>query len=218
VLRRETVRQVLAHTVGEGVPTLVVSHDLGDTVMLELLASTPGCVSDGGSCPFAAVVMLNGGVLPSVHRAELAQVLLQHPWVGPWLQHLMIRPVFGLALSRVFGPHTKPSTIELDEDFALTAHNGGIRLTHAHMQYRAERVVNSDRWVGAMGEARCPVLFLNGPADPVSGAHMATAVGQTVPRVDIMSLPSHVGHFPQREMPPVTAARIESWFKELELK
>lgn len=209
--------QVLERTVGLGTKVDVLAHDLGDTVMQELLASCPGCsdASPGDGCPFRAVAMLNGGILPGHHRPRLAQTVLAHPAVGPWLQHLMVRPVFGLALSAVFGPETQPSRIELDEDFALVAHNGGVGRTHAHLQYMAERAANAERYVGALEHASIPLLLLNGPADPVSGRHVVDAIGTSVGNVDVNVMPEHVGHFPQREMPRVVARKVEAWLKQV---
>lgn len=210
------MRQVLASTVGPAARVEVIAHDLGCTVVQELLASEPGCSTASSSgaeapCTLSAVVLLNGGVLPGHHHPQPVQTLLAHPIAGPLLQRLVIRPVFGLALARVFGEHTKPSLIELDEDFALCAHNDGLGRTHAHLGYMADRQRNADRYVSALANAASPVLFVNGPADPVSGRHLAEAISKTVTRVDVRVLPDHVGHFPQREMPGPTATIAARW-------
>jgi pimeloyl-ACP methyl ester carboxylesterase len=159
--------------------------------------------------------MLNGGIVPQLHQPQLSQTLLAHPLVGPWAQWFMIRPLFGVAISRVFGPKTQPSVVELDEDYALIAHNGGRSTIHAHLQYMQERRVHAVEWEKCLSTSLAPILLLNGPADPVSGAHVATYVAQRITGVDVQSLPSHVGHFPQREMPSVVASAYSKWLERV---
>lgn len=176
--------------------------------------TTPGCLESSkgaAQCPFRTIAMLNGGIIPSAHHPQLSQTLLANPLVGPWAQWLMIRPVFGAAVSRVFGPQTQPSVVELDEDFALIAHNGGRAVVHAHLQYMAERRARAAEWEACLSTSLPPLLLINGPADPVSGAHVATYVAERVTGVDVQSLPSHIGHFPQREMPSRVAAAYTKW-------
>ena len=41
------------------------------------------------------------------------------------------------------------------------------------IQYMTERVDNKERWVGAIQNSEVPRILINGPADPISGAHAA---------------------------------------------
>ncbi len=36
-----------------------------------------------------------------------------------------------------------------------------------------ERVDNKERWVGAIQNSEVPRILINGPSDPISGAHAA---------------------------------------------
>ena len=45
-----------------------------------------------------------------------------------------------------------------------------------------------------------PLRFINGPADPVSGAHMAARYRELVPNPDVVLLDG-IGHYPQLEAP-----------------
>ena len=36
-----------------------------------------------------------------------------------------------------------------------------------------ERLESKDRWVGAIQKSEVPRILINGPADPISGAHAA---------------------------------------------
>ena len=41
------------------------------------------------------------------------------------------------------------------------------------IQYMTERQDNKERWVGALQRSEVPRILINGPADPISGAHAA---------------------------------------------
>ena len=41
------------------------------------------------------------------------------------------------------------------------------------IQYMTERLQSKDRWVGAIQKSKVPRILINGPADPISGAHAA---------------------------------------------
>lgn len=41
------------------------------------------------------------------------------------------------------------------------------------IQYMTERLDNKERWVGALQRSEVPRILINGPADPISGAHAA---------------------------------------------
>jgi pimeloyl-ACP methyl ester carboxylesterase len=52
--------------------------------------------------------------------------------------------------------------------------------------------------VGALQKTRVPLRVVNGPQDPVSGAHMVERYRELVPDPDTVLLPG-VGHYPQVE-------------------
>ena len=41
------------------------------------------------------------------------------------------------------------------------------------IQYMTERLESKDRWVGALQQSEVARILINGPADPISGAHAA---------------------------------------------
>ena len=176
----------------------VLAHDYGDTVAQELLARH---LERGASaCPqIGSCVLLNGGLFPETHRARTIQKLLLTP-LGPLLSRLMNRRSFDRSFSAIFGANTQPSAEELAQFWELVRRDGGNRIMHKLIRYMPERLLHRQRWVGALQETAVPLRVINGPDDPVSGAHMVARYRELVPRPDVVSLPG-IGHYPQTEDP-----------------
>ncbi len=178
----------------------VLAHDYGDSVAQELLARHAERRASGGAgVVIHAVCFLNGGLFPEVHRARVAQKLLHSP-LGPLLGRLMSERGFRRSFVPIFGPRTQPSDEELRVAWALIAHNDGPRVAHRLIRYIAERRECRTRWVGALQRTDVPLRFINGPEDPVSGAHMAARYRELVPNPDVVLLDG-IGHYPQLEAP-----------------
>lgn len=194
-----TLHEALLATLGIG-DVHVLAHDYGDTVAQELLARHDERRASGApGLVLRSVCFLNGGLFPEVHRARLAQKLLHSP-LGPLLGRLMSERSFRQSFAPIFGPRTRPSDDELATAWALVAHNDGPRIAHRLIRYIAERRAHRERWVGALQHTAVPLRFINGPADPVSGAHMAARYRELVPHPDVVLLDG-IGHYPQLEAP-----------------
>lgn len=227
---------LIEHTIRElGVKTYdLVAHDYGATVAQELLARVRDRESDSQEAwplPRRAL-MLNGGILPLQHRPRLVQTLLASNVLGPILTNLIDRRLFGRSFAQVFGPHTQPSTDELDEYWSIMQVKRGDRLSHKLLHYMADRQQHRERWEAAILTPPVPTLVLNGPADPVSGAHVVSALcnATELPAMDlgvpcpvdgsdksrklcIRLLSAHIGHYPQVEAPEAVATAIHTWFQ-----
>jgi pimeloyl-ACP methyl ester carboxylesterase len=186
----------------------ILAHDYGDTVAQELLArhaerhegATLPAPRAGGAGPrIASCVFLNGGLFPETHHARTVQKLLLTP-LGPLLSALMGRRAFGRSFAAVFGARTQPSEAELDAFWQLVARDGGRRILHKLIGYMPERRAHRERWVGALQKTRVPLRVIDGPDDPVSGAHMVARYRELVPAPDTVLLPG-IGHYPQVEDP-----------------
>jgi pimeloyl-ACP methyl ester carboxylesterase len=75
-------------------------------------------------------------------------------------------------------------------------------------QYIPERRQRRERWVRALCESKLPRLLVNGPVDPVSGAHMVERYRALVPNPDVVLLPG-IGHYPHVEDPPGVLRALE---------
>ncbi len=176
----------------------ILAHDYGDTVAQELLARHLER-SASARPQIASCVLLNGGLFPETHRARTVQKLLLTP-LGPLLSRLMNRRSFERSFAAVFGAGTQPSAEELAQFWELIRHDGGDRILYKLIRYMPERIEHRERWVGALQKTRVPLRVINGPADPVSGAHMVARYRELVPHPDVVSLPG-IGHYPQTEDP-----------------
>lgn len=175
----------------------ILAHDYGDTVAQELLARHLDRA--GAGLQIASCTLLNGGLFPETHHARLIQNLLLSP-LGPLISRFMNRQRFGETFSKVFGANTQPTAQELDEFWSLIQREDGSRITYKLVRYIPERRKHRERWVGALRHTKVPLCLINGPADPVSGAHMVARWGEIIGKPNVISLPG-IGHYPQTEDP-----------------
>lgn len=176
----------------------VLAHDYGVSVAQELLARS----AEGRGPRLLSVTLLNGGLFPETHRATVSQRLLRSP-LGGLMARLMNQRRFERAFCEVFAPQTRPSTIELHDFWTLVSGDGGARALRRLIRYIDERRRHRERWVGALTATSVPIRLINGPVDPVSGAHMVARYRELVPNPDVVSLDG-IGHYPQLEAPDRT--------------
>lgn len=173
----------------------VLAHDYGVSVAQELIAQH----EEGSALRLRSVAFLNGGLFPESHRPRLIQKLLLSP-LGPVLSRLMNEQSFRRSFSAIFGPDTQPDEVELKSFWQLISHQGGNRIMHKLIRYMRDRRIHRARWVAAMQKTRLPMRLINGPVDPVSGAHLVTRYRELIANADTVSLPG-IGHYPQVEAP-----------------
>ena len=173
----------------------VLAHDYGDTVAQELLARQN---AGNGAGEWLSVCFLNGGLFPETHRALLTQKLLLSP-LGPLVNKFSNKRAFDRAMSKVFGPETKPDAQELADYWSLVMHNNGKHIFHNLITYMRDRRQHRERWAAAIRDAKIPVALINGSADPVSGKHMVARFRELeLPLAYLAELPQ-IGHYPQME-------------------
>jgi pimeloyl-ACP methyl ester carboxylesterase len=184
-------------------------HDYGVTVGQELLARVP----EGMSVRLHSIAFLNGGLFPETHRARPIQRVLASP-LGPWVARLSTRRTFARSMRAVFGPRTQPTDEDLDGFWRLASQNDGMRALAGLIAYMRERREQRERWVGALVDAKLPLLVIDGVLDPVSGAHMVERLEQLRPGTEIVRLP--VGHYPQVEAPDAVLEAYLRWHQRSE--
>ncbi|ROH91965.1 alpha/beta hydrolase [Stagnimonas aquatica] len=186
----------------------VLAHDYGVSVAQELLARHEAAFlpppftgegRGGGVLRLRSIVFLNGGLFPETHRPRPIQKLLLSP-LGPLVSRLFNERGFRKSFSAVFGPDTKPSAAELAAFWQLVAYNDGGRIMHELIRYILDRRQHRERWLSAMQRTAVPMRLINGPVDPVSGAHMVARYRELIAAPDVVSLPG-IGHYPQVEAP-----------------
>jgi len=179
--------------------TALVAHDYGVTVAQEILARDAGRID--------RTAWLNGGLYPELHRPIPIQKLL-HGRAGPVLQRLATRRTFGSSMARIVG---RPlSDQALDDMWEGLVAGGGRAVQHRLLRYIDERRLHRDRWVGALEAYDGPMLFLWGPADPVSGGHVLPTLRERLPnaRLVVLDDPPATGHYPQVENPLVIGREL----------
>lgn len=184
---------LLAHLRVQGA-VHVLAHDYGDSVAQELLTR-----HGEGRFQMASCVFLNGGLFPETHRPLRIQKLLLSR-VGWLVSRLFNRDGLDRDFSRVFGTGTRPSESELDDFWSLIAANRGHHIFYRLINYIPERFAQRERWLQAMQQGQVPMRFINGAADPVSGAHMVERYRELVPNPDTILIPT-IGRYPHTEAP-----------------
>jgi pimeloyl-ACP methyl ester carboxylesterase len=184
----------------------ILAHDYGNTITQELLARDE---EKRLGFKIETICFLNGALFPETHRPILAQKILISP-LGFLFGRLISDSRFKQSLASVFGKNTQPDEKELSEFLELFRSGGGKRIAHKLIRYMTERAKYRERWVGALQRMDQPFCFINGLADPVSGAHLVARFREVVPhQKDIVEL-EHVGHFPHFEAPQTV---LEKFFE-----
>jgi pimeloyl-ACP methyl ester carboxylesterase len=192
----------------------VLAHDLGNSVVQELLAQTE---EGDNSLKIKSIAFLNGGLFSDVYRPRLIQVLLsKSPTViGKFLSKLIFKKSIEKATSSVFGKRTQPSQEQLDDFWYVLNYNHGKSLTWKIGRLVFEKDVHQQRWIETMQRTKISMCFINGPADPNSGIHMAKRYEELIPNPMVILLPEHIGHWPQIEAPELVVEAFMTFHKNL---
>lgn len=177
----------------------ILAHDYGNTITQELLARTE---ENRLSFTIESICLLNGALFPETHRPILAQKILISP-IGFLFGKLITDSRFKQSLASIFGKNTQPGEAELNDFVTLFRYNNGKKIAHKLIRYMTERKTYRERWVGALEKTKVPLRFINGLADPVSGAHLVKRFREILPHKDIIEL-IEIGHFPHFETPEKT--------------
>ncbi len=184
-------------------PTVLVAHDMGTSVVTELLARD----LDGGcGFPIHSVLLFNGSIV--LERATLTsgQKLLRGP-LGPVAGRLMNEPFFRRQFASLFSSAHPLTRAEAADQWALIAHGGGRRIAHRLIHYLEERERFAERWHGAIRDWPGRLSLAWGLQDPVATTAVLDALRELRPEATVTELPD-LGHYPQIEDPGAIAALI----------
>ena len=187
----------------------ILAHDYGNTITQELLARAE---ENRLKFEIETVCFMNGALFPETHKPILAQKILISP-IGFLFGRLISDKRFKESLASIFGENTKPTESELNDFIEIFKYNNGRRIAHKLIRYMTERAKYRARWVGALENMKQPFRFINGLADPVSGAHLVKRFREVFPeQTDIIEL-ENVGHFPHFEVPDVLLEKFFEFHK-----
>ncbi|WP_338673508.1 alpha/beta hydrolase [Streptomyces sp. SCSIO 30461] len=186
--------------------TALVAHDYGVSVAQELLARNPQRIT--------AMAWLNGGLYPDLHRPIRIQRLLHSP-LGPLLAPLISERGFRASMRRIL--NRPVSDLDLHAMWNCVAHDRGHLLAPGLLRYIDERRMHQARWISALETRQGPTLFVWGPDDPVSGAHVLARIRERMPHATVTELagPPAAGHYPQVEAPDETVSALRAFFGSL---
>jgi len=180
--------------------THILAHDLGNSVVQEFIARNE---ENKKQVTISSIAFLNGGLFADVYKPRIIQVLLSKSPkpVGRILSMLMSRYHVSKATAEVFGVNTKPSETLLQDFWDILNYNKGKSIAYLLGRLVFAKNRYQERWITAMQQTKIPMCFINGPADPNSGMHMAIRYNQLIPNANIKLLDANIGHWPQIEAP-----------------
>ena len=191
----------------------VVAHDMGDSVLTEILARRQrGLLPDYFDDFFKSVTFTNGGMRYDLIQFRLSQRLLQIPYVGEFLAsdvasrlpESVLRKINQQQLSEIWGNGDEAMKQEdMANIFEINRYKGGNKLFHKTVSYLSDRKRFEPRWLASLSKLDIPCMLLWGDSDAVSPT--------TIPKSLAMDfLPHHLvtgktlqgtGHFLMLERP-----------------
>lgn len=152
----------------------IVCHDMGDSVVTELLARLErGMVNPGTAPDVQSVTFTNGGMRVELINMRVSQSALLTPRLGPaftlLVNRLGVMPfVFRKQVSSIWGKRAPPSQEQLDTMIAGIEVNGGTWRLPQMFYYLRDRITFQPRWMESLARLRVPWRLLWADSDDVS--------------------------------------------------
>ena len=197
----DTVQAIAARYAGE--PLVLVAHDMGTSVVTELLAR-----DIEGRLPFelAAVLLFNGSIVIERASLTIGQKLLRGR-LGPLAARLSNERAFRAQFARIFSAQHPLTAAEAADQWALLAYNDGHRILDRLTFYLHERTTYAARWHRALRDWPGRLELGWAERDPVCTEAVLQAVRALRPTAPLTRLPG-LGHYPQIEDPRAAIAVI----------
>jgi pimeloyl-ACP methyl ester carboxylesterase len=176
----------------------VIAHDMGDSVVTELVArQVRGLLPAWMTGGLASLTFTDGSMVMDLARLRIGQRLLRSR-VGSLLQRVSRYPAFAQQVRSASGGPIAERDIELM--WAAMQHNGGGGVQHRIIQYIGERLrFEQSRWLPALAATSIPIHLCWGALDRVAPPAIAEHLQAHVcPGARVTLLP-RVGHFCQQE-------------------
>jgi pimeloyl-ACP methyl ester carboxylesterase len=199
-----------ADLVGElarvGEPVVIVAHDMGISVVTELLARDLE-----GRLPFeiASVLLFNGSLVLEAASLTISQKVLRSP-LGPIAARLSNERAFRLQFARIFSEVHPLTREEAADQWSLLAWGDGHRIVDRLIFYLGERVRLAERWHGAVRDWPGRLSLAWAGRDPICTEAVLQAVLALRPSAPLVRMPE-LGHYPQIEDPRRVAGIVEEF-------
>lgn len=183
-----------------GRPSLLIAHDMGDSVATELMAR-----DIDGSLTFAlnGVLITNGSVIIEKANLTIVQKLLLSR-LGSIAARLISEKAFKKQLAAVFSPAHPFTNDEGADQWSLLAHKGGNMIINRLSSFNRERAELALRWEGAIRDWAGRLDIGWGDQDRVSGPPVLEAIIGLRPSTEVTRWPD-LGHYPHIEDPATVA-------------
>ena len=181
----------------------VVGHDMGDTVLAELLMRQAELRL---TFRIERAVLTPGAIFIDIVRLRAGQKLLlllpdrRLPFSIP-------RVLFRRGLRALFSKDHQPSAETLEGMIWLIRREGGDRLLPRQMRYLDERRRHQGRWTAGLVEFAGPMTAFWGEQDPNAVVGMAHRLKQLRPDTEVIAWPD-VSHWLPTEVPDRLADEI----------
>jgi pimeloyl-ACP methyl ester carboxylesterase len=182
---------------------VVVAHDMGTSVVTELLARD---LEGRLAMRPEGVLLLNGSMVLERARLTLSQKLLKSP-VGALMARFSNERLFRAQFARIFSRKHPLLREDADDAWSLLAHDGGHRILDRLTYYLHERVRFAPRWHGALRDWQGRLDLAWAMRDPVCVPAVLGAVRELRPRAPVTRWDA-LGHYPQIEDPVAVAEVI----------
>jgi pimeloyl-ACP methyl ester carboxylesterase len=203
IAQADLVELLVAERLGGG-PIDLVAHDMGTSVVTELLARE---VAGTSRLVLRSVLLFNGSMVIERASLTISQKVLRSRF-GPIAARLSNERSFRLQFARIFSAGHPLSDEEAADQWALLAHNDGHRIIDRLTYYLHERVTYAPRWHGALRDWQGDLRLAWAMQDPVCTAAVLDAVTELRPSAPLTRF-EDLGHYPQLEDPPAAAEAIK---------
>uniref|UniRef100_F6SSA8 AB hydrolase-1 domain-containing protein n=1 Tax=Ciona intestinalis TaxID=7719 RepID=F6SSA8_CIOIN len=179
----------------------VVSHDMGDSILTEILARRHRSMS----CDNDSITFTNGGMKYSMINFRIGQRMMSSS-LGPYFSmvnsKLGLSRVFSSQLKSVWGPNSDHDEMmkEIALITALNDYKGGTKIMHKLIYYLWDRAHFEFRWFSALSEIDVPVRFIWSDSDAVSPMSIPRFFRSFVPGAKF-EVVQDAGHFYMLEKP-----------------
>lgn len=174
----------------------VVAHDLGGIILQQILHRAALGSAD---VAIAQAIFANSSVFAELYRPTPTQLALADPAQGKALARQISRETLQASLTTLF-PSQPPRPALLEDLWSAISREDGHHLWPEQLVYMAERAESGGAWVEAMRGASCPLGFIYGLADPISGKQILAEATLRLPGAQCVGLEG-LGHYPQLEDP-----------------
>ena len=174
----------------------IFAHDIGDTIVQELLARKKEHKS---RVNWLSAVFMNGGMFPEANHPRPIQKLLGS-FIGPFLGRFLSARTFNNTMNRIFSDAHPPSETFLNSSWTLLLNNDGRKMIPIIIQYLKERWIHIQRWRAPIEQPEIPMAMINGIEDPISGLETAQFFQQLQSNSQTIFI-KNSGHYPHIETP-----------------